>query len=352
MRRKGLAALGAAAALLLSGCAGTASTVIDHSSVGVGLDVAYTGAGPASPEATTADRAVGAAPLAGFSYVDARGQIVLDPSFGRMTVLSEDPFIVRYTVADSIAWSDGVGIDGVDLMLDWAARAHPYAGVRFGSLPDPALAGSRSVSLSADRKSLDIEFAAEPARWREAFRAPLAAHQVAAGAFGSESPEAAKDAVIAAIDAAADGDVDGLARLASRWATTFDLDAAPPPASGPYAIVSSTADHVELAVNARYSGSRAPTFESIALWSLATPADAVQALAIGAVDIVQVAPVETLRTVLGRLSAERRLIGDLDAPSLLAAWFHREIDLVDPGPAPLGVLWNPWAWVPFTPSEV
>ena len=352
MLRKGLVALTAASALVLAGCASAPSTVIDHSVVSVGVDVPYTGVGPASPDASALDLAVGAATLAGFSHLDAEGRSVPDAGFGRITVVSQEPFVVRYTVADGLAWSDGVGIDGVDLMLDWVARAHPYAGVRFGSLADSALAGARSVSLSSDRKSLDIEFSAEPASWREAFRAPLPAHAIAARAFDSSSPEAAKDAVVAAVAAAADGDRAALADLATAWASAFELDEPAPPASGPYEIASASAGHIELVVNDRYSGTRSPTYAAVELWDLGAPAAAVQALSIGELDIVQVAPSDELRAVLGRISADRRLLGPADAPTLLVGWFHRDVDHVDPGPTELGALWNPWAWAPYVPPEI
>jgi len=352
MLRQGLVALVAASALVLTGCASSQSNVIADSVVAVGLDVPYTGVGPASPDATVADIAVGIATLGGFSYLDADGRSVEDPGFGRMRVVSEEPFVVRYTVADGLAWSDGVGIDGVDLLLDWVARAHPYAGARFGSLPDLALSGARSVRLSSDRKSLDIEFSAETTAWREAFRSPLPAHEIATRAYGAVSPEAAKDAVIAAVDAAADGDTAALAELAAAWAATFELGADLPASSGPYELASADARLVELTVNERYAGDRAPSYERVELHDLGTPAAAVQALSIGELDIVQVSPSDELRAVLGRIGADRRLLGPAEAPTLMVGWFHREIDRVEPGRAPLGALWDPWGWTPYVPPEV
>jgi len=352
MSRQGLVVLAAATALALAGCSAVQSTVIDHSVIAVGVDVSYTGAGPASPDATVADLAVGAATLSGFSYLDATGQSVPDPGFGRIAVVSEEPFVVRYTIAEGLAWSDGVGIDGVDLMLDWVARAHPYAGAPFGSLPDLSLSGARAVQLSSDRKSLDITFSSDTGDWQDAFRAPLPAHAVATRAFGSTSPEAAKDAVIEAIDAAADGDVAALAKLSAAWASTFELDEDAPPASGPYEVVSASADLVELEVNAAYAGSRSPTYAEIELRDVGSAAAAVQALSIGEIDIVQVAPDDALITVLGRISADWRLLGPTASPTVLVGWFHREIDGVEPGQTELGALWNPWAWTPYVPPEV
>ncbi len=104
MSRTARVVLAAALALGLAGCVGTQSNVLSGSVVVVGLDVAFTGVGPASPDATTADLAVGAATLAGFWYADADGVSVPDPAFGARTVVSEEPLVVRYTVADGLRW--------------------------------------------------------------------------------------------------------------------------------------------------------------------------------------------------------------------------------------------------------
>lgn len=351
-RRRGLVAVVLAAALGLAGCASLPSAVIQDSVLTVGLDVPYTGAGPASPGSTTADLAVAAATLAGFSFTDAEGARVDDTGFGTMTVVSDSPFTVRYTVADGIEWSDGVGIDGVDLLLDWAARAHPFAGARFGAEPDPALAGVRDVVLSDDRKSLTVEFAAASVPWEDAFRAPLPAHEIAARAFDSATPEIAKDDVIAAVDAARGGDVAALAELGAAWSSAFDPAGEALPASGPYRLVDAGPDLVELEANAGYEGMRSPTYSHLELRSLDDRAAIVQALSIREFDLVQFAWDEALRTVLTRVGADRATLPDEEEPAELVGWFHREVDGVQPGHERLGALWNPWAWAPYSLADL
>ncbi|MBO9578033.1 MAG: hypothetical protein J7480_04605 [Microbacteriaceae bacterium] len=354
LRRRGTAALAAAlvaaSALALSGCSAPGSAVVDGSSIAVGLDVPYTGVGPASPDATAADVAVAAATLSGFSYLDETGASVPDAGFGTITVLDEAPLTVGYTVADGLEWSDGVGIDGVDLLLDWAARAHPYAGAPFGSEPDLSLSGARDVRLSEDRKSLTIEFGETHGDFSAAFRAPLPAHVVAERAFGSASAEHAKDDVIAAIEAAGEGEVEALAELGAAWGSVFDPTRPLPPASGPYRLDDVAGDLVTLVVNDAYRGPRTPTYEELSLRTLADGAAAVQALSIGELDLVQLRWDEGLRNALARIGADRRELPDPAAPTTLVGWFHRGLGNVAAG-ATVGALWNPWQWAPYVLAE-
>ena len=231
---------------------------------------------------------------------------------------------------------------------DWAARSAEFSNAPFGSLPDPALRGAAAISLSDDRKSVTIEYAADNAAWIDAFRSPLPAHALAERAFGSTSAEAAKDAAIAAIEAAELGDDAALDELADAWAGAYADDPVELPASGPYRIGDVGPDLVQLAVNDRYAGPRTPSYETVDIHRVATPADAVQALAVGVLDIVQVSWGEETRGSLARIGAERRELPVPDDPALLVGWFRRVIEHVDPAPSGVGVLWNPWAWAPYT----
>lgn len=44
------------------------------------------------------------------------GDFVPDEGFGAVTIISDDPFIVRYDLAEP-AWSDGIPLDAADLLL-------------------------------------------------------------------------------------------------------------------------------------------------------------------------------------------------------------------------------------------
>lgn len=59
----------------------------------------------------------------GFTSLEEDGSVVADPSFGTVEVVDDDPFTVRYTIAETARWSDGVPVTPADLLLEWAARS-------------------------------------------------------------------------------------------------------------------------------------------------------------------------------------------------------------------------------------
>ncbi|GAA4629131.1 hypothetical protein GCM10023113_36450 [Cellulomonas oligotrophica] len=59
----------------------------------------------------------------GFTSLEEDGSVVADPSFGTVEVVDDEPFTVRYTIAETARWSDGVPVTPADLLLEWAARS-------------------------------------------------------------------------------------------------------------------------------------------------------------------------------------------------------------------------------------
>ncbi len=344
-RRFAVAAVAAVAALLLAGCSG-GPTVIAKSSVAVGFDVAYSGVGPDSPAATAVDRAVGAAALSGFSYVDASGKSVADPSFGTIAVVSSDPLVVRYTVDDGLRWSDGAGIDAVDLLLDWAARSGGFAASGFAVEPDPALESASGAQLSGDRKSLTVSFGDPTADYAAAFRDPLPAHVAAERAFSTTDVAQAEDDVVAAVDAGIEGAPRDLGELAAAWTAMFGPDGAAPPSSGPYVIDTIGPDAVELVANGRYSGDRRPTYAALELRTITHPLAAIQALDIGRVQLIEIAWSKSAASALLTVGADSAAFPAGKTPTVLEGWFHRLVDGAAPRPTGAGIAWNPWEWVP------
>lgn len=348
MRRSGrvLGALVAvAAAGSLSACAVAPSEVVGGSRVTVAVDVVVDVLNPGSTAGETAAAlGVDSALYSGFTIIDSRGRLLADSSFGVKTVLSEDPLTVRYTVADSVRWSDGVPLDAVDLLLDWAAHSG-----RWGSFAASGSgAGSAGLSappeLSADRKSLTLVYA--DARFSDTvqqFAAPMPAHVVAAEVLGIERPEVAKDAVIAAVDSALAGNARQLALLATFWNTGFAADAPPGVlvSSGPYVVASAADRTLELRTNAEYAGDRRPKVESVRIVTL--PArDGMQALLAEEAEVLAVAPDPVLEELVPSLGLRMLTAGE--GIDTFVAVQRQTVTGVEVGADGRRVLWNLSDW--------
>jgi len=371
-------------ASVLAGCAVHRSQVIDDSVVTIGLDTPFTSQNPwVDGEGSMPNLGVAAATLTGFSYVDAASERVFDASFGSIRVVAEDPLTVEYTVADGLRWSDGAPIDAVDLLLDWAARsgALDRGSVDFDAAPpseDSAIALVSEVPVvSHDRKTLAVEFDDERADWSSLFESPLPAHLVARVALGSEHVEAAKDDVLRAVAAAADGDREDLAKIAHAWSSIFaptDAESATRlVSSGPYVVVGFEPERfVELKSNPHYSGIRSPHFDHVVIRAFASSLTAIQAMQIGAVQAVALAGGAPLQEALDRIDATITRYEFLpsepvgspapdataspadaggepaapapEAPVIASA--RRVIDGIRPLQGGAGLLWNLWEWSP------
>ena len=57
-----------------------------------------------------------------FNYYDEDLNLAKNEDVGTYEVVSEDPFTVKYTVAEGVTWSDGVPVDAADLLMYWGAQ--------------------------------------------------------------------------------------------------------------------------------------------------------------------------------------------------------------------------------------
>ena len=89
----------------------------------------------------------------GFVSLDEAGRAVGDEAFGTVEKVADDPLTVRYTIAPTASWSDGVPVTAADLLLEWAARS--------GSLDDvvPEL-GEDGEVVNRDALDAGVAFAA------------------------------------------------------------------------------------------------------------------------------------------------------------------------------------------------
>lgn len=265
--RRAFACLSAAAAMLvLSGCGGAPlhKAVVEDTSV----DVAWRGALTSVAQPLShGDDDIAQLTRAQFARVE-QGAVAEDRSFGTARILdeSEGTMTVRYDLAEP-RWSDGIPLDSADLMLAWAAAAHP--GDDGFETAESGLAGSEIPTYDEFERRIDVTFDGTAADWQTALQVMTPAHIVGELAFGIDDPMAAKQAVIEAIER------DDLAELASTFTSAFEISARFPAsderllASGPYRIESITGDAQEgeqvvtLIANREFTGEVAGAFERI-----------------------------------------------------------------------------------------
>jgi peptide/nickel transport system substrate-binding protein len=213
------APLAVACILSLAACAPELpETVVPGSAVTVGWAGEFTSAN-ASAVPTAGNLDIAAPTRARFGdLVD--GEFVADEAFGVVTIVDEDPFTVRYDLAEP-RWSDGIPLDAADLMLGWVAAAvflDPSAGTEDGA----AAAGAEPVVPRIDEfaRAIDVTYPQPVSDWQQRVTAAVPAHVVARRALGIEDPMEAKHAVIEAVR---DGDADALASIAEVWRDGFTL---------------------------------------------------------------------------------------------------------------------------------
>lgn len=311
------AATVAAGALVLSGCAAPQSEIVEGSSLSVAWNQPfYSYNGNTSFGNATANNNITYSTLGGFNYYNDVPELVRDESFGTVELVTEDPLVVTYTIADGVKWSDGTAVDAVDLLLQWAALSRsldtpdfdaseftdPETGeftddfptdvVYFDTGADPSFGlglVSETPEVSDDKKSITMTYDEPFVDWELQLTAPLPAHVVGKNALSIEDNQEAKDAVLAAIQ---DGDDANLAPISNFWNNGFNFTEMPTDedlvlSSGPYVISDFVADQfVTLRANTEYTGDNLPAVEEITVRFITDPLAAVQALQNGEVQVI------------------------------------------------------------------
>ena len=230
------------------------------------------------------------------------GDFVPDESFGTVTVVESDPFVVRYDLAEP-AWSDGIPLDAADLLLGWAGSAGYFAADEVAD-PDATAPGVPAVDEFA--RAIQVTYSQQVHDWQSAVGAPVPAHVLGARALGIEDPMEAKQAVITAIR---EDDADALEKITTVWNEGFELgDGAVADdlllSSGPFVI---DADDemvdggVALDANPEFRGLVTP---QVARVELVPTGDEPLAAAGDQLDVVQVAPVAANQDAVRELERE------------------------------------------------
>ncbi|MBX3098376.1 MAG: ABC transporter family substrate-binding protein [Salinibacterium sp.] len=319
MRRfAAVAATVAVSALVLSGCAAPQSEIVEGSSLSVAWNQPfYSYNQNTSFGNATANANIIYSTNSGFGYYDNTPSWVKDTSFGTYEKISDDPLVVKYTIADGVKWSDGTAVDAADLLLNWVSLSgaentpnfdsseftdpdtgeftdsFPKDVVFFDSGADPTTGlglVSKLPEISDDKKSITLTYDSPFVDWELAFTsAGLPAHVVAMHALGIDDPQKAKDALITAIK---DNDKTSMAAISSFWNSGFNFTEMPSDTSlvvgdGPYTITDFVADqYVTLTANTNYTGANQPKVQEITVRFITDPLAAVQALQNGEVQVI------------------------------------------------------------------
>ena len=306
--------------LVLSGCSAPAaqdSGLDDGTSVNVAWNQAfYSYNGSTSFGNATANNNITSMTLSDFKYYDNTPELQKDESFGTYELVSEDPLVVEYTVADDAVWSDGTSIDAGDLLLGWAANSRALDTPEFdpteftdpetgeftddfptdvvyfdsGAQPDTGLGLVQEVpEISEDGKTMTLTYSAPWVDWELDFPPMLPAHVVAKNALEIDDDAEAEEALVTAIE---DNDAAALASISNFWNNGFNFTELPEDeglflSSGPYVITDFQADQfITLEANEEYAGDRTPNISEITVRFIPDPNAAVSALENGEVDVI------------------------------------------------------------------
>ena len=252
-----------------------------------------------------------------FGYYDDNLE-VQEGDLGTVEQVSEDPLQVKYTFADSATWSDGTPVDAADIVLQWAAQSSNFNTAEeeevsrdeeSGAIEeiedeetvffDSASIGPSLIKdfpeISEDGKEVTFTYSEAFADWRYSlgFGADgvgVPAHIVAKKALGEEDPEAAKQAVLDAIE---NEDTAALSTIANEWNTAFDFTSMTDDEdlivhNGPYKMVDfAEGQYLTLEADENYSGPKEVGVNQVTIRYNEDPMASVQAVENGEIDIIQ-----------------------------------------------------------------
>ncbi|WP_314649339.1 hypothetical protein [uncultured Microbacterium sp.] len=231
------------------------------------------------------------------------GEFVPDEGFGTVSIVSEDPFTVRYDLAEPV-WSDGIPLDAADLLLGWAGAAGEFAPDDAVVASDPAAPEVTKVDEFA--RSIEVTYAQPVIDWQQRVTVPVPAHIVGQRGLDIDDPMEAKQAVIRAVQS---GDAGDLASLAKIWNDGFivddssDLSADLLLSSGPFRIekVGDEGDSVTLVPNGEFRG---PVTPQVARIELTPPGDDPVAAIGDTLDVAQMRPTAENREPIRELERQ------------------------------------------------
>ncbi|MFM6977575.1 MAG: ABC transporter substrate-binding protein [Micrococcales bacterium] len=224
-----------------------------------------------------------------FYYVDSDETLVPNESFGTVTVISKQPYQVRYELTGKAKWSDGQAVTANDLLLSWLAARNPLDSGFNSSRTGSGLKWANSVpQVSSDLKSLTVTFDHPVADYRTALTVNAAAHLVAGRAFNLSDNAAALTRFSASVSTA---NLDDQKLLAEQYAQIYlarNLETlAPKVGAGPYLLTAfNLGQSLTLKANPEFTWGPLPKIETVEIKFLS---DATAMMAAMQADLVDVA---------------------------------------------------------------
>lgn len=241
-----------------------------------------------------------------------------DGNLGTIEQVSEDPLQVKYTFADDATWSDGTPVDAADIALHWAAKSSNFnteseedveeerddegevedleeGSVFFDSASPGASLIEEFPEISEDGKEVTFTYSKPFADWELELGfgsdgVGLPAHIVAEKALGEEDPEAAKQAILDAIE---NEDTEALSQIANTWNTGFNFTSMPEDEdlvvhNGPYKMVDfAEGQYLTLEADENYTGPIEVGVDQVTIRINGDPMASVQAVENGEMDLIQ-----------------------------------------------------------------
>ncbi|MBI9115200.1 ABC transporter family substrate-binding protein [Sanguibacter suaedae] len=306
------------------------STADDEIFYSVGQDEwsGYNGAIPENYDVYTS--VVNARTASGFIYYGTDGEVHVDPEFGSVEKIADDPLTVRYTINDAAVWSDGTPLDYDDMVLDWAITTYTGGNLNYADHPECHLFNSVSGSYGEyapngpegeiGGKEFVVTFKEPYADWKllvgglgQWYPAHVVAEQI--GLSADELTQAILDEDFEVIAEAADFFNTGWANPAPGELPDESLI----PVAGPYKFGTWVAGQsITLEANENYWGTPAATQRLT--FRFAEPSTHVQALANGDLDVIEPQPTVDTLTQLEGVANASILTGDT------LTWEHLDLN--------------------------
>jgi len=337
-----VAALGVSA-VVLSGCAlPYQSQVIEGTSITVAWNDIASEFNSASASGNNVANAIPTyIANSGFNYYDSTPVLLKSEDFVTYEKTSDDPLTVKYTIKDAVKWSDGVAVDGADMLLAWVGGFGNFKNddgtyMFLHAAPRDDLA---SKLPTVDGKTLEFSYDKAYVDWEINFGVGVSAH----GTVMMAHPEITDPAEAKSkfIEAVTNGDTEWLKPVADAWNTGYQMTDATAAATdpttgtskyvflsnGPYRVEEvQTDDHVTLVANPLYTWGPSPKYERITIREIADPTAAVQAVDNGDVQVASGQPTADLLTLVQGLKNGDYVGGDE------AAFEHVDLTFNNGGP--------------------